>query len=85
MGKDTSGSLSDNTTEQLRSYVEPSRFAVLAKGGPAHNCFVETIVYKGGEQFQDPHTGELVPYKLLTFDQLSKEEREKINANRGAV
>ena len=61
------------TAEQRRFYVEPSRLATLAKGGPANGMTVETIVYNGGTQYDltDPATGrtERVPYAFLTLKQ----------------
>lgn len=57
--------------EQLRNYVEPSRFTTLKRGGERNNCQVETIVYAGGAMFAAKGQGgeTHLPYKLLKFDQ----------------
>ncbi|MBS1724654.1 MAG: TraM recognition domain-containing protein [Armatimonadetes bacterium] len=57
-----------STHEQRRFFIEPSAFTTLKRGGYANACQVEAIVYNGGKQFQTPN-GELLPYKLLTFNQ----------------
>ena len=68
-----SGSLSNQTSEQRRAYVEASDFATLRRGGEANNFIVETIVYNGGYQFYDEQNGEDVPFKLLRYHQLDTE------------
>lgn len=55
------------SSEQRRYFVEPSRFATLKRGGAAYGYQVESIVYKGGHLFR--HNGEMLPYRLLTFNQ----------------
>ena len=57
-----------STNEQHRRYVEPSAFTTLKRGGEVYGRQVEAIVYKGGTLFTSS-TGELLPYKLLTFMQ----------------
>lgn len=54
-------------SEQRRYFVEPARFTTLKRGGPLNNNQVECIAYLGGYQFN--HGGELLPYRLLTFNQ----------------
>ncbi len=54
-------------SEHPRRFVEPSRFTTLKRGGPANGFQVECIVYNGGHQFQNGD--ELLPYRLLTFNQ----------------
>jgi type IV secretory pathway TraG/TraD family ATPase VirD4 len=63
------GITSENTSEQRRYYVEPSQLATLKRGGEVNSYQVEAIVYNGGYQFQDLESEELVPYRLLTFNQ----------------
>ncbi len=79
------GSASQNISEERRYYVQPSQFATLRRGGEPNDLFVEAIVYNGGYQFDDPETiaeePEKVPYKLLTFDQASEEDRARRAAN----
>jgi len=58
-----------STNEQKRYFVEPSTFTTLKRGGDAHNRQVEAIVYNGGKQFQSASSQELLPFKLLTFNQ----------------
>jgi hypothetical protein len=53
---------------QQRRFVEPSAFTTLKRGGERNDFKVECIVYLGGNEFAGPD-GELLPYKLLTFDQ----------------
>jgi hypothetical protein len=67
-GQATSGI---NTNLQLRRYLDPSRFTVLKRGGPANNKKVEAILYNGGRQYPGMEDGRpvLVPYQFLTFDQ----------------
>lgn len=56
-------------SEQRRYFVEPSRFTTLRRGGEANACQVEAVVYKGGHPF--PHNGGELPYRLITFNQLT--------------
>ena len=57
-------------SEELRRFVEPSRFTTLKRGGALNNFQVECIAYNGGQLFPPPDGGtEWLPYKLLTFDQ----------------
>ena len=58
-------------SEQRRYFVEPSRFTTLKRGGVHHNYQVEAIVYNGGHRFATgaPGREELLPYKLITFNQ----------------
>jgi hypothetical protein len=56
--------------EQLRRWVDPSRFTTLRRGGPANNYQVDCVVFKGGDQFASPDGKELLPYALLTFNQI---------------
>jgi len=56
-------------SEQRRYYVEPSVFTLLKRGGPLKKFQVQAIVYNGGHAFQSPTDDELLPYKLLTFNQ----------------
>jgi hypothetical protein len=65
----SSGSLSENSSEQRRPYVEASDFSTLKRGGEVNKYQVEALVFNGGHLFTDPDTGEEVPYKLLTFRQ----------------
>ena len=51
-------------SEQRRYFVEPSRFTTLKRGGDVYDFQVESIVYKGGNLFEDG-----MPFKLLTFNQ----------------
>jgi hypothetical protein len=70
-----------STSEQRRYFVEPARFTTLKRGGPAHQNQVECIIYNGGMKFQgaDEHgTPERQPYTQITFDQLTKEQREAL-------
>ncbi len=55
-------------SEQRRYFVEPSRFTTLKRGGPMHDFQVEAVVYNGGHLYQSS-SGELLPYRLLTFNQ----------------
>jgi hypothetical protein len=57
--------------QQRRYFVEPARFATLRRGGEFNGFQVEAVVYKGGSQFltQTEHGEELLPYKLLAFQQ----------------
>ena len=55
-------------SDQRRFFVEPSMFTTLRRGGPLHDYRVETIVYNGGHLFGNGK-GELMPYRLLTFNQ----------------
>lgn len=68
LANDGSHSSGVNRSEQSRRYVEPSRFITLKRGGPAHGFQVQAIVYNGGQLFEGPD-GELLPYRLLTFNQ----------------
>ncbi len=54
-------------SDQRRYFVEPSRFTTLRRGGALHDFQVESIVYNGGHLF--PGERELLPYKLITFNQ----------------
>ena len=63
------GSSGVSRSEQRRYYVEPSRFTTLKRGGPLHRFQVQAIVYNGGHAFQSTTDNELLPYKLLTFNQ----------------
>ncbi len=58
-------------SEQRRYFVEPSRFTTLKRGGAQHGYQVQAIVYNGGHVFPTGLQGkeELLPYKLLTFNQ----------------
>jgi hypothetical protein len=58
-------------SEQRRYFVEPSRFTTLKRGGAAHNFQVQSIVYNGGHLFPTGTAGkeELLPYKVITFNQ----------------
>jgi hypothetical protein len=66
-------SLSSGITrsEQRRYFVEPSRFTTLKRGGANHNFQVEAICYLGGHRFPTgtPGKEELLPYKMLVFNQ----------------
>lgn len=53
--------------EQRHFFVEPAVFATLKHGVPQYGNQVEGILYLGGHQFSDGK--ELLPYKLLTFNQ----------------
>lgn len=54
-------------SEQRRSYVEPSFFTMLKRGGSLHENQVEAIVYNGGRLFKQGK--ESLPYRMLTFNQ----------------
>ena len=54
-------------SEQQRKFVDPARFTTLKRGGPQHNFQVESIVYNGGNLFQNGN--EALPYKFITFNQ----------------
>jgi type IV secretory pathway TraG/TraD family ATPase VirD4 len=54
-------------SEQRRSYVEPSFFTMLKRGGSLHDNQVEAIVYNGGRLFKQGN--ESLPYRMLTFNQ----------------
>ena len=54
-------------SEQRRYFVEPATFTTLKRGGPQHNFQVQAIVYNGGHLF--PNGNEMLPYKLITFNQ----------------
>jgi hypothetical protein len=58
-------------SEQRRYFVEPARFTTLKRGGANHNFQVESIVYNGGHRFPTgaPGKEELLPYKMITFNQ----------------
>jgi hypothetical protein len=56
-------------SEQRRYFVEPSRFTILKRGGEQHGFQVQAIVYNGGHQFPSTTNDELLPFKLLTFNQ----------------
>lgn len=59
-----------NRSEQRRYYVEPAQFATLKRGGPSNEYEVEAIVYNGGHQYPGEYEDEeLLPYKMLIFDQ----------------
>jgi hypothetical protein len=62
-------SASVNRSDDLRHFVEPSRFTTLKRGGPQFNFQVECIVYNGGHIFIGSN-GESLPYRLITFNQL---------------
>lgn len=51
-------------SEQRRYIVEPARFTTLKRGGEVYGFQVESIVYKGGNLFEDGQ-----PFKLLVFNQ----------------
>lgn len=55
--------------EQSRLFVEPSVFTTLRRGGESHQFQVEAIVYNGGHLFTNGGN-ELLPYKLITFNQI---------------
>ena len=69
---------SATSQEQLRAYLEPSRFTTLKRGGDAYGCQVEAVCYKGGHIFgclcpngaHAPEQCDGLPYTLLTFNQL---------------
>jgi type IV secretory pathway TraG/TraD family ATPase VirD4 len=63
------GNFSVSRAEDRRSFVEPSRFTTLKRGGDQNNFQVEAIVYNGGALFQDGPNSEPLPYRLLTFNQ----------------
>ena len=63
------GSSGVSRSEQRRYYVEPSRFTTLKRGGPLHRYQVQAVVYNGGHAFQSTTDNELLPCKLLTFNQ----------------
>ncbi len=67
-GSDGSHSAGVARSEQRRYFVEPSVFTTLKRGGALHDFQVEAIVYNGGHLFRDS-TGELLPYRRLTFNQ----------------
>jgi type IV secretory pathway TraG/TraD family ATPase VirD4 len=58
-------------SEQRRYFVEPARFTTLKRGGAANNYQVQAIVYNGGHLFPTGAAGkeEMLPYKLITFNQ----------------
>ena len=55
-------------SQDKRFYVEPAVFTTLKRGGAQFNFQVECIAYNGGHLFEGPD-GEMLPYKLLTFNQ----------------
>jgi type IV secretory system conjugative DNA transfer VirD4/TraG family protein len=57
-----------NRNEQLRNFVEPSRFTTLKRGGALYNFQVEALVYNGGNLFTHDK-GSVLPWRLLTFNQ----------------
>lgn len=58
-------------SEQKRFFVESSRYTTLKRGGALHNFQVQAIVYNGGHLFPTgpPGKEEMLPYKLITFNQ----------------
>jgi hypothetical protein len=66
---DVNNSSGIQRSEDRRYYVEPARFTTLKRGGLVNDRQVEAIVYCGGKLFDDPKSGEPLPYKLLTFRQ----------------
>lgn len=58
-------------SEQRRYFVEPATFTTLKRGGALHDYQVECIAYNGGRLFPTgaPGREELLPYKLITFNQ----------------
>jgi hypothetical protein len=58
-----------STSEQKRHFVEPSAFTTLKRGGDLNGRQVEAIVYNGGKQFLSASGKEMLPFKLLTFNQ----------------
>ncbi len=74
VGRGAEGAASSGVSrsEQRRYFVEPAAFTTLKRGGPKNDFKVQAIVYNGGHQF--PTVGvdgqeDLLPYKLLTFNQ----------------
>jgi hypothetical protein len=57
--------LSGHVSQAFEYDVPPGTFLTLAKGGPAHHCQVEGLVFQSGRVFQT--TGK--PYLLATFSQ----------------
>lgn len=55
-------------SQDKRFFVEPAVFTTLKRGGPQFNFQVQAIIYNGGQVFEAPN-GELLPYKLITFNQ----------------
>jgi hypothetical protein len=64
---DGSHSAGVSRSDQRRSFVEPSFFTTLKRGGALHNNQVEAIVYNGGHLFTQGK--EALPYRLITFNQ----------------
>jgi TraM recognition site of TraD and TraG len=84
MGTNTGGGTHDTTgiptnnqqagtsrNEQLRPYIQPSRFLTLRNGTPLNNYEVDSVVFAGGKSFKGPKD-ERAPFKILTF----RQERE---------
>jgi len=61
-----------SVSDQKRRWIEPARFATLARGGPRYDSQVECICYPGGAQFEgqdEDGQAALLPYLFLTFNQ----------------
>jgi hypothetical protein len=67
VGSSTNSGISVN--EQLRSYIQPSAFQRLRRGGAANNYIVEAVVFAGGKMFAGDKANEPQPYKTLAFNQ----------------
>jgi len=57
-------------SSQRRLFIEPARFTTLKRGGALHQFLVESVVYNGGNLFQNGR--ESLPYKLIAFQQLNQ-------------
>jgi hypothetical protein len=65
---EASGQAGIQRSEQLRHFIEPSRFTTLKRGGPSNDYQVEAVAYCGGRLF-GRGGAEPLPYQLLTFRQ----------------
>jgi len=68
-GEEGRGHAGVSTSEQKRYFVDPSTFTTLKRGGDMYDRQVEAIVYNGGRQFLSASGKEMLPFKLLTFNQ----------------
>jgi hypothetical protein len=63
-GQEVSSTAGVSVNEELRPYIQASRFASLKRGGPYNDFRVEVVLYKGGHVFEDGK-----PFQIITFDQ----------------
>jgi hypothetical protein len=57
-------------SEQLRAFIQPSRFQSLRRGGSENDFVVEAVCFQGGRMFRAENgLDDMLPFKILKFRQ----------------